>query len=225
MKAVELEHVQVTQEQQAIVGSLRSGRTFCRVGNEKDFRGWYDVLAEAFGPMMQPGEVGLYLDVSRTTVSKRVESGRLTAFVFQVSGEEERTRTLRQRDVTLIPWTECRGWDAERKKRMEDALREEVREGEDEVERLQREVQAKDQQAEEYRKQTDRVMEILANRRFLGKIADAWAIVKGTLTKRQEAKLWRALSDEEEEEEREAQEREDQERMEAEEESREQMEG
>ncbi len=118
-------------EAEAALGSREDAtRTYAKWGHESDFVDWYDALIANVGPMMTPGEVSLYVDVSRPAIHKRMQAGGITAFVLRLKPDEAqksgKKRRLRASDVTYIPYSECQAWREERLGRLADAQRDEI---------------------------------------------------------------------------------------------------
>jgi len=105
-------------------------RTYGRKGHESDFAEWYDALVTHVGPVMTPGEVALYVDVSRPAIHKRMQTGGITAFVLSLEADQEqeqgKKRRLRASDITYIPQSECQAWREERMARLSDAQQDEI---------------------------------------------------------------------------------------------------
>ncbi len=120
-------------------------RVYERRAAESEFADWYDTLVKNVGPVMTPGEVSLYVDVSRVAIHKRLDSGKLTGFVLELEADSAQAagekRRLREKSVTYIPYCEVAVWAAERRQRLKEDLEEEKRTLEETVESLQREVE------------------------------------------------------------------------------------
>lgn len=94
---------------------------FRRFGSREEFPTWFDAACEACRPEggVSPGVLGLYAQVSRAGVHKRMKEGGVTAFLFHLTdGDEtfvhdlERLAKVGGRPYTIIPLAECRQWAA-----------------------------------------------------------------------------------------------------------------
>ena len=76
-------------------------RAYRTEGSYTECAAWFDTISEHFGPLIAPGGVAMYVEVSRAAVYKRIRKGKLTAFLFQVTSRSHplrgQERVLRER--------------------------------------------------------------------------------------------------------------------------------
>ena len=121
MAVVQINHVDVPQVLAQVLGCIDPGtRMYRRFGRREEFPAWFDAVCEACRPEggVSPGALGLYANVSRVGVHKRMKEGGLTAFLFHLTNggetahDEEGPAKISIRPYTIIPLTECRQWAA-----------------------------------------------------------------------------------------------------------------
>lgn len=106
-----------------------NGRTYRFQGTADNFDTWFDNLIKHVGPVMTPGEVSLYLNVTRPAVHDRISKGNVSAFHFEFSADSELlARRLRENAVICIPYSECVAWRKVRRQRIDELLKDSRRE-------------------------------------------------------------------------------------------------
>lgn len=82
---------------------------------------WFDLITELIGPSVSPGGVGMYCPVSRAAVYKRMQDGKLSAFLFHVTHRRTTlfgvNKIVRDSPYCYIPVSEARAWRAELEER------------------------------------------------------------------------------------------------------------
>lgn len=119
-------YLQVTKRDRALVGKPDPGtRMFRMSGPEEDFCEWFDKLSARFpGELFfSPGGTAGYVRVSRAAVYLRMNSGKLTVFSYHPSKVTKTrfggVRKTRETPYVFIPISECKGWAAELKERID----------------------------------------------------------------------------------------------------------
>jgi hypothetical protein len=75
-------YVDVPMEFLPFAGKADSGkRIYRKYGSEADNAAWFDAALKFVGPVVSPGGAAMYARVSRAAVNKRLNSGKLTAFL------------------------------------------------------------------------------------------------------------------------------------------------
>ncbi len=152
----DITYVVFPQEAEPRLGLRVSGtRTYRRRGVESEFREWFTAVVEYIGPVMSVGEVSLFVDVSRTAIHKRITSGTLTAFIFDVQEGEGQKRRLREGSVTCIPFRECEDWARLRQESLAEEEQKERRLLEEENEALREELEQMKARIEAERRQEE----------------------------------------------------------------------
>jgi len=110
--------VNVTAIDRAIVGSPDPKTLIYRQsGSVEQSRRWFEYIEEKFGPLVSPGGAVMYVSVSRAGVHKRLKAGKMTAFLFHVTGREKtfsgKERTVKSQPYVYIPVIECKLWATE----------------------------------------------------------------------------------------------------------------
>jgi hypothetical protein len=110
--------VNVTAKDRRIVGEPDSGtRMYRQEGSAEQGSRWLDYLHERFERLVSPGGVYVYLPITRAGVHKRLKSGKMTAFLFHVTGRERtfwgKDRKVKAQPYVYIPVIECKAWAAE----------------------------------------------------------------------------------------------------------------
>jgi hypothetical protein len=100
-------------------------RIFRRRGSHAEMTAWLEDMCKYIGPCVSPGTAVAYVAVTRAGVHKRLNTGRLTAFSFDVVGQTEmfygEAKKLKELAMMLIPFSECRAWREELATRTERA--------------------------------------------------------------------------------------------------------
>jgi hypothetical protein len=110
--------IQIPERVRPLLGNPTAGtRMYRRDGGRGEFEAWFDAVCEACGPdgAISPGAAGIYAQVSRAGVHKRMKEGGLTAFLFHLdrtpgSGSTGNETVDTGRPYTLIPVRECKAW-------------------------------------------------------------------------------------------------------------------
>ncbi len=113
-----IEPIHIPDRIRPLIGTADAGtRVYRRSGPRDEFESWFDAVWETCGPdgAMSPGAAGIYAQVSRAGVHKRMKEGGLTAFLFHLdrgTGADgaPAQRSDRGRPYTFIPVRECRAW-------------------------------------------------------------------------------------------------------------------
>ena len=119
-------HVTVTAKDREIVGETDPGtRMYRQSGSQEGSRRWYEYISDRWGPLVSPGGAAMYVQVSRAGIHKRLKSGKMTAFLFHVTGRERtfsgKERTVKSQPYVYIPVIECKVWATEVAMRSMDA--------------------------------------------------------------------------------------------------------
>jgi hypothetical protein len=110
-------HVTVTAKDREIVGETDpSTRMYRQSGSQEGSRRWYEYISDRWGPLVSPGGAAMYVQVSRAGIHKRLKAGKMTAFLFHVTGRERtfsgKERTVKSQPYVYIPVIECKkDWD------------------------------------------------------------------------------------------------------------------
>jgi hypothetical protein len=118
MATSRIEPIHIPDHIRPLIGNADTGtHVYRRSGLRDEFESWFDAIWEACGPdgAISPGAAGIYAQVSRAGVHKRMREGGLTAFLFHLdrgngadSANAQRSDT--GRPYTFIPVRECRAW-------------------------------------------------------------------------------------------------------------------
>jgi hypothetical protein len=116
--STKIRHIEIPEHVRPLLGNLDSGtRMYHQLGSQKEFERWFDAVCEACAPdgALSPGAAGIYAQVSRAGVHKRMREGRLTAFLFRLArgGGPDNNKDQSGdagRPYTFIPVRECRAW-------------------------------------------------------------------------------------------------------------------
>jgi len=114
--------IEIPQDWEPIVGEREPDkRVYRRDGSQEESAIWFDLLTEIIGPSLSPGGVGVYCQVSRAAVYKRIKEGKLSIFLFHVTSRKTtlfgKTKTLRDNPYGYIPVSEARAWREELERR------------------------------------------------------------------------------------------------------------
>jgi len=86
-------------------------------GAQEESSYWFDFLCEKYDRLVSPGGVSMFAPVSRAAVHKRMKEGRLTCFLYDVKFRKRNlfgiTKEVRERDMAMIPVSECKAWGRE----------------------------------------------------------------------------------------------------------------
>jgi hypothetical protein len=114
--------VEIPTELEAIIGKRKAGtRIYRRDGSQEESAAWFDLLTQIIGPSVSPGGVGMYCPASRAAVYKRINEGKLSIFLFQVTYRKTtlfgKNKVLRDNPYGYIPVSEAKAWREELEER------------------------------------------------------------------------------------------------------------
>lgn len=114
---MEFPFVEVPKSLGSVIGKPDKGtRMFRASGRNADYRKWIDSISVALAGNLLPSNwVPDYVGVSRAAVHQRAQSGKLTAFVFSLTGAAFpilKLRVVREQYVFLVR-SECDAWREE----------------------------------------------------------------------------------------------------------------
>lgn len=104
-------------------GPPENGRTWRVVREIEHAEQWFDAVVEALDPVttVSPGGVVMFARVSRAAVYKRINEGRLTAFIFEVKEPKALFTPKTPGRYILIPTVESKAWGQQIKEQRERA--------------------------------------------------------------------------------------------------------
>jgi hypothetical protein len=110
--------VQVPAELHVALGKPVPGtRIYRKIGPQEEGEFWMELVEAKFGRMVSPGGVSMFAPVSRAAVHKRMKEGKLTCFSYNVEFRKRnifgRSKKVREKDMSLIPVSECKAWARE----------------------------------------------------------------------------------------------------------------
>jgi hypothetical protein len=88
--------------------------SFHQHGHEGEVGYWFETLTKHLGPLLAPGQVNMYVPVSRTAVHSRIKRGDLTTFYFHSKPATEGLflgkKEPRESPFVFVTSRECEFW-------------------------------------------------------------------------------------------------------------------
>ena len=125
MGFIEFPFIEVPKDLRKLVGEPTPGtRAYRREGTHAECGQWIEDLGLHYqGDVgISPAGVTMFVPVQRAAVHKRIKEGKLTAFFFYITRNENTffgtKRKVKLRPYIMLSLSECKAWAAEMKRRM-----------------------------------------------------------------------------------------------------------